>query len=74
MWKNVLLIIVGLFFAGSLLIGYKFYQLAKLKYQLSEDIAWHACIGANDQLSAGNLVCRSLYPRPYQLFYKEYSK
>lgn len=33
---------------------------------------WLRCIKDTDQLSAQNLVCRKLFPRPYELFESEY--
>lgn len=60
----IFLLIVGI---GLVCIRYK-------EYTLFEKQAWLNCIKENDQLSAKNLVCRSLYPEPYKLFNKEFSQ
>ncbi len=67
MCKWFIVIIVGFFLTGCLLIGFKFYQL-------SENIAWQNCIKDPDPSIAPNLVCRSLYPNAFKLWSNEFYK
>jgi hypothetical protein len=67
MWKWTLVIIIAIFLGGCLWLGYK-------NYQLSENIAWSNCIKIADPSTAPNLVCKSLYPRPYKLWNAEFYK
>jgi hypothetical protein len=73
---NKYLILIGI--VSALLLGYYF---SNNFYNLAEKIAWEKCIGADqyvNQISgytptgAENLLCKSLYPKPYSAWAKIY--